>query len=135
MLYCFVYCFTFCLLQSVRKSYYGMCFYYIILHFFYICFCVSCSWLGVLDTTLCNKVCQWLATGLWFSPGTPVSSANKTDCHGIAEILLKVMWYNFKQEDKKLNTNLWTISKLFRSHLGSYLIRLLATFVLGNLIY
>jgi len=26
------------------------------------------------DTTLCDKVCQWLATGLWFSLGTPVSS-------------------------------------------------------------
>ena len=25
---------------------------------------------GVLDTTLCNKVSQWLATGQWFSPGT-----------------------------------------------------------------
>jgi hypothetical protein len=23
---------------------------------------------GVLNTTLCDKVCQWLATGLWFSP-------------------------------------------------------------------
>jgi len=30
------------------------------------------------------------ATGRWFSPGTPVSSTNKTDCHNIAEILLKV---------------------------------------------
>jgi hypothetical protein len=29
-------------------------------------------------------------TGLWFSPGTPVPSTNKTDCHDIAEILLKV---------------------------------------------
>jgi hypothetical protein len=28
---------------------------------------------------LYNKVCQWLATGRWFSPGTPVSSSNKTD--------------------------------------------------------
>jgi len=27
--------------------------------------------------------------GLWFSPGTPVSSTNKTDCHDITEILLK----------------------------------------------
>ena len=45
---------------------------------------------GVLDTTLCDKVCQWLATGLWFSAGTPVSSTNKTDCHNITEILLKV---------------------------------------------
>ena len=45
---------------------------------------------GVLDTTLCDKVCQWLATGRCFSPGTPVSSTNKTDRHDIAEILLKV---------------------------------------------
>ena len=26
----------------------------------------------------------------WFSPGTLVSSTNKTDCHDITEILLKV---------------------------------------------
>jgi hypothetical protein len=25
-------------------------------------------------TTLCDKVCQWLVTGRWFSPGPPVSS-------------------------------------------------------------
>jgi hypothetical protein len=37
-----------------------------------------------------NIMCQWLAAGLWFSPGTPVSSTNKTDRHFIAEILLKV---------------------------------------------
>ena len=36
------------------------------------------------------KVCQWLATGLWFSPGTLVSSTNKTIRHDITEILLKV---------------------------------------------
>jgi len=48
-----------------------------------------CSWWGVLDTTLCDKVCQWLAAGGWFSPGTPVSSINKTDRHDITEILLK----------------------------------------------
>jgi hypothetical protein len=35
----------------------------------------SCSLRGVLDTTLCDKVCRW------FSPGT---------CHNITEILLKV---------------------------------------------
>jgi hypothetical protein len=45
---------------------------------------------GVLDTTLCDKVSQWLADGRWFSPGTPVSSTNKTDRHDITEILLKV---------------------------------------------
>jgi hypothetical protein len=36
------------------------------------------SWRGVFDATLCDKVCQWHATGRWFSPGTPVSSTNKT---------------------------------------------------------
>jgi hypothetical protein len=44
----------------------------------------------VLDATLCDKVCQWLATGQWFSPAISVSSTNKTDCHDITEILLKV---------------------------------------------
>ena len=39
---------------------------------------------GVLDTTLCDKVCQWQ-----FSP---VSSTNKTDHHDITEILLKVVF-------------------------------------------
>jgi hypothetical protein len=45
---------------------------------------------GVLDTTLFDKVCRWLATGLEFFPDTLVSSTNKTDRHDIAEILLKV---------------------------------------------
>ena len=45
---------------------------------------------GVLDTTLCDKVCQWLTTGWWFSRGTPVSTTNKTDHHDLTEILLKV---------------------------------------------
>ena len=48
------------------------------------------SWRGVLDSTLCDKVCQLLATGRWFSPVTPVSSTNKTDRHDLTEILLKV---------------------------------------------
>ena len=41
----------------------------------------------VLNTTCCDKVCQWLAAGQWFSP---VSSTNKTDLHDITEILLKL---------------------------------------------
>jgi len=45
---------------------------------------------GVLDTTLFDKVCQWLAKGRWVSPGTPVSFTNKTDHHDKTEILLKV---------------------------------------------
>ena len=47
----------------------------------------SRSWRCVFNTTLCDKVCQWLVAGQWFSPG---SSTNKTDRHDIAEILLKV---------------------------------------------
>jgi hypothetical protein len=46
--------------------------------------------LGVFDTTLCDKDCQGHATGRWLSPGTPVSSTNKTDRNDITEILLKV---------------------------------------------
>jgi hypothetical protein len=38
-------------------------------------------------TTLCDKVCQLLATGRLFSP---VSFPNKTDSNDITEILLKV---------------------------------------------
>ena len=41
----------------------------------------SYSWRGVLDTTLCDKVCRW---------GIPVSSINKTHCHDITVIILKM---------------------------------------------
>jgi hypothetical protein len=33
---------------------------------------------------------MWHAAGRWFSPGTPVSTTNKSDCYDITEILLKV---------------------------------------------
>ena len=48
------------------------------------------SWRGVFDTTLFDKVCHWLVTSRWFSPGTPVSSTYKTDGHDITEILSKL---------------------------------------------
>jgi hypothetical protein len=51
-------------------------------------------------TTLCDKVCQWLATGRWFSP---VSSTNKTDCHDITEILFKMMLNTIKQTNKHVS--------------------------------
>jgi hypothetical protein len=51
-------------------------------------------------TTLCDKVCQWLATGQWFSPGPPVSSTKKTDRHGTIDILLKVALNTIKQINK-----------------------------------
>ena len=49
--------------------------------------------------TNCNSRCllplmtfvKWFVTDCWFSPGTPVSSINKNDCHNITEILLKVV--------------------------------------------
>ena len=49
-------------------------------------------------TTLCDKVCQWLATGRWFSLGPPVSSINKTDRHDKTKISLKVALNTIKQE-------------------------------------
>ena len=51
------------------------------------------------STTLCGKVCQWLAIGQWISPGPPVSSTNKTDRHDITEILLKVALNTIKQRN------------------------------------
>ena len=40
---------------------------------------------NVLDTALCDKVCQWLAAGGWFSPGNPVASTN-------TNLLLRYNW-------------------------------------------
>jgi hypothetical protein len=56
-----------------------------------VCEYESRSWRGLLDTTLCNKVCQWLAICMWFSPGTPVSSTD------ITEILFKVTFNTINQ--------------------------------------
>ena len=68
---------------------------------------------GVLDTTLCDKVCQWLAERLWFSPGSPVSSTNKTDCHDITKTLLKVM---LKHHKPQTQTIFMQILKQFHSN-------------------
>jgi hypothetical protein len=59
---------------------------------------------SVLDTTLYDKVYQWLMTGLWFSPGTSVSSTNKTDYHDIIEILLKVALNTKNQPSKFISS-------------------------------
>ena len=69
----------------------------------YNCLCNQCLspqklWVRTpFDTTLCDKVCQWLEASLWFSPGTPVSSINKTDRHDITEILLKMSFNTINQ--------------------------------------
>ena len=57
-------------------------------------------------TPLCDKGCQWLATGRWFFPGPSVSPTNKTDSHDITEILLKVAINTTKKKPKQTcNTN------------------------------
>jgi hypothetical protein len=48
---------------------------------------IESLYLSVIDTILCDKVCQWLVTGRWYSLGTLVSSTNNTDCYDITEIL------------------------------------------------
>ena len=63
---------------------------------------------GVLNTTLCDKVFQWLVAGQWFSPGTPVSSINKTDRHDITEILLQVAVNTLTPT---LSLNVWQVSR------------------------
>jgi hypothetical protein len=45
-----------------------------------------------------------LVTGLWFSPGPPVSYTNKIDHHDITEILLKVALNTIKQTNKQKQT-------------------------------
>ena len=60
---------------------------------------------GVLDATLCNKLCQLPATGRWFSPGTPSSFTNKTDRHDITELLLKVV-LNTKNKSKPVTISI-----------------------------
>jgi len=65
---------------------------------------------GVLDTTLCDKVCQWLTAGKWFSPGTLISSINKTDRHDITEILLKVALNTINQTNHQCMSQLFTIN-------------------------
>jgi hypothetical protein len=51
---------------------------------------VRLAYISILDATLSDNVCRWLAAGRWYSPGTPVSSNSKTDRHDIAKILLNV---------------------------------------------
>jgi hypothetical protein len=72
----------------------------------------SYAWWGVLDTTLCDKVCQWLVAGRWFSPGTPVSSTNKTDRQ----------WYNWTIVESGVKEETQVTDKLY--HIMLYLVHL-----------
>jgi hypothetical protein len=55
-------------------------------------------------TTLCDKVCQWLP---------PVSSTYKTDCHDIAEILLKGEVKTIKQTECRFKNKLLICLRYF----------------------
>jgi hypothetical protein len=59
-------------------------------------------------------VCQWLATGLWFSPGTPIYSTNKTDTQDITEILLKVALSTMNLSKESLVVKTKTLNSFVR---------------------
>jgi hypothetical protein len=48
-------------------------------------------------------------TGWWFSPSPLVSSTNKTDCHDITEILLKVALNTIKPTEQRNDRNTYFI--------------------------
>ena len=73
---------------------------------------VVISILTLVRCTRYNKVYRWFAIGLWFSPGTLVSSNNNTDHNDITEILLKVA----------LNTLTLTLYKMIWPRLLYYLL-------------
>ena len=80
----------------------------------------SCAWRSVHDTVLCDKVCQWLSTGQWFSPDIPVSSTNKTDCYDFTEILLKVV-LNTISHTRSLNKKFYLCFLFFYIHVQVYM--------------
>jgi hypothetical protein len=74
-----------------------------ILYVFSTCCCLPCIMSAEPAVgSVCGKICQWLATGRWFSLGPAVSSNNKTDHHDITEILLKVALNSIKQTNKHI---------------------------------
>ena len=87
--------------------------------------------------TLCDKVCQWLATGQWFSP---VSSTNKTDHHDTTVswcclTALHSIPVNINKSDvkhqKSINQSIITVNKHWVVHTTDYgklALKLLCTF-------
>jgi hypothetical protein len=76
----------------------GQVFIYIVILLYYMSSCFNSNFQRC--TTLCDKVCRWLATGRWFSLGLPFFSTNKTDRHDITKILLKVVLITIKEKNK-----------------------------------
>ena len=70
---------------------------------------------GVLDTTICDKVSQWLATGRWVFSGTPESSTNKSDHK-------KYNWNIVESDAKHHKFILWSPTKAINSFKREWLI-------------
>ena len=67
---------------------------------------------GVLNTTLCDKVYKWLATGRWFSPGTPVSSPNKPDCESYSNKATLLLGWSHDYQNNTFVITIWlTVTK------------------------
>jgi hypothetical protein len=69
--------------------------------------CFYTCWVYSIQQTLCDKVCQLLATGQWFSLGAPVSSTNKIYHYNITEILLKVALNTITPTLTQIKTRIW----------------------------
>jgi hypothetical protein len=64
-------------------------------------------------TTFCDNICQWIATGRWFSPGPPISSTDETDRHDITEILLIVALSTIKLKKVKIQDYMtWNLNHI-----------------------
>ena len=68
---------------------------------------------SVTQFWICIKFRIW---NRWFSPGTPVSSTNKTDRHDIAELFLKVALktINHKAQIENLEAAGWSMIRIIR---------------------
>ena len=68
----------------------------------------------VLDTTLYDKYVSDFAAGRRFSPGTPVSSTNKTDCHNTL-YNLNIVESGIKHHNPTPSKCLWYIYCLYKT--------------------
>ena len=69
-----------------------------------ICEFESRSWWGVLDAKLCDKVCQWLATGRWFSSDTLVPVSQKVVNRKLGRTIIFTVYDRFTKLTEFRNT-------------------------------
>ena len=83
------------------------------------------------------QVCQWHATGRWFSPVLQFFATNKTDRHDITEILLNVALNTTKQTNifsckKGMRINIICTYIILRINISWYLIHVWRTMTKCN---